>query len=981
MYKRLFLVFIPFFFAFVLNAQNRIITGTVTSSEDNLPLPGTTVTIQNTTTGTQTDLDGKYKIEVNTPNAVLVFNFIGMKEQKITIGISNTYNIVMKPDVVGIEEVVVTVPYGVQKRETFTGSLGLLQSDDMKKQRDESIDKMLQGAVAGVNSNTGSGQPGSKSEVRIRGIGSISASSEPLYVIDGIPVSSGPNDANSSTNILVTINPGDIESVSVLKDAAATSLYGSRASNGVIMITTKKGGNGKTNYSFSSQQGITTRVNSNLKILNSSEYLTIRKEEMQNAGYGANYISAELGSDSINTNWQKEVYRYGYIQKYDFSATGGNDKTNFFMSGSYNNEKGIVINTGIRKMSARMNVTHKANENLSFGTKITLANTFQQVPHDQMANSNEVYGSYSLAPNFAIKKNDSTYNFTNQTYNVVGMSNLDEITNTTNRLLANAFLEYKINKKLTFRTINGIDYINFSQFQYVSPETPDGSARNGIMTKGISTENTATTSNTIDYSTKIKDQHSFDFLGGYEVQYSKTDSTLISTSNFPSTSIRELSNGTNVEKIKTPETDWAIISYLSNLQYNFKGKYYFSGSYRRDGSSRFSGENRWSNFWSSGFSWRITDEEFMKQFTKVNSLRFHASYGTSGNSEVGNYASRYLFEYDHNYYNSPGGYPIQIGNNKLTWEKTKSADLGLEFRIFKKVAASLDLYHRTTSNLLLNVPISVTNGFDYQLQNVGAMVNKGIEFSVNIENLKTENFLWQTDFNIAMNHNEITELNKGNDIVDKSQIRRVGEAYNSFYLAEWAGVDAADGSAMWYDSNGNLTKDYAKARKIVAGNADPKFIFGLGNTFTYKRVSLSFSFYGKVGNKIYNNIDQILVSDGALTGINQSTKILDRWQKSGDITDVPKLVYSNSSNSNQPSTRYLENGSYLKLRSITLSYQVPEIIAKKAKVNGISFYIQGQNIWTWTRYSGIDPEQNSRGVSWFRYPNSRSVIGGVTITI
>ena len=981
MYKRLFLVFIPFFFAFVLNAQNRIITGTVISYEDNLPLPGTTVTIQNTTIGTQTDLDGKYKIEVNTPNAVLVFTFIGMKEQKITIGISNTYNVVMKPDVVGIEEVVVTVPYGVQKRETFTGSLGLLQSDDMKKQRDESIDKMLQGAVAGVNSNTGSGQPGSKSEVRIRGIGSISASSEPLYVIDGIPVSSGPNDANSSTNILATINPGDIESVSVLKDAAATSLYGSRASNGVIMITTKKGGNGKTNYSFSSQQGITTRVNSNLKVLNSSEYLSIRKEEMQNAGYGANYISAELGSDSINTNWQKEVYRYGYIQKYDFSATGGNDKTNFFMSGSYNNEKGVVINTGIRKMSARMNVTHKATENLSFGTKITLANTFQQVPHDQMTNSNEVYGSYSLAPNFAIKTNDSTYNFTNQTYNVVGINKLDEITNTTNRLLANAFLEYKINKKLTFRTINGIDYINFSQFQYVSPETPDGSSKNGLMTKGISTENTATTSNTINYSTKIKDQHSFDILGGYEVQYSKTDSTLVSTSNFPSTSIRELSNGTTVEKIKTPETDWAIISYLSNLQYNFKGKYYFSGSYRRDGSSRFSGENRWSNFWSSGFSWRITDEEFMKQFTKVNSLRFHASYGTSGNSEVGNYASRYLFEYDHNYNNSPGGYPIQIGNDKLTWEKTKSADLGLELRIFKKVAASLDLYHRTTSNLLLNVPISVTNGFEYQLQNVGAMVNKGIEFSVNTENLKTENFLWQTDFNIAMNHNEITELNQGNDIVDKSQIRRVGEAYNSFYLAEWAGVDAADGSAMWYDSNGNLTKDYAKARKIIAGNADPKFIFGLGNTFTYKRVSLSFSFYGKVGNKIYNNIDQILVSDGALTGINQSTKILDRWQKSGDITDVPKLVYSNSSNSNQPSTRYLENGSYLKLRSITLSYQVPEIIAKKAKVNGISFYIQGQNIWTWTRYSGIDPEQNTRGVSWFRYPNSRSVIGGVTITI
>jgi len=983
MFKRLLLFVIIISTALTVLGQNRTITGTVTSSDDKLPMPGVTVMIQNTTTGTQTDLDGNFKIELSTPTAVLVFSFIGMKQQKVTVGSSNSYNVILVPDLVGIEEVVVTVPYGVQKKETFTGTLGLMQADDMKKQREESIDKMLQGVVAGVVSNTGSGQPGSRSEILIRGIGSISASSEPLYVIDGIPVSSNANDANS--NILSTINPEDIESVTVLKDASATSLYGSRASNGVIMITTKKGTSGKTKFTFSSQQGITSRVNSNLKVLNSSQYLTIQKEELSNAGYSADYIKQNIGSDSINTNWQKQVYRYGYVQNYDFSATGGDDKTNFFMSGSYNDEKGIVINTGMRKLSGRINVTHKVNDKLSFGTKITMANTFQQVSHDQYSSSNEIYGSYSLAPNAAIKKNDSTYNFTylgKPFYNVVGINNLDNISNTTNRLFANAFVEYKLNKKLTIKSVNGLDYIDFTQNQYINALTPDGAGKNGVMIKGVSTQKTFTTSNTINYSTKFKELHSIDVVAGYEVQYSKNDSTMVGASNFPSSTIQVLNSGANLEKLQTPVTDWAMISYLSNLQYNYKGKYYFSGSYRRDGSSRFLNANRWSNFWSSGFSWRVSDEAFMKSLTKINSLRLHTSYGTSGNSELGSpYAARYLFEYDHNYNNMPGGYPVQIGNDKLTWEKNKNADLGLEFRIFKKIAGSIDVYNRNTSNLLLNVPISATNGFANQLQNVGAMVNKGIEFSITTENVTTEHFSWTTDFNIAHNHNEITALYQGNDIIQTINIRRVGQSYSSFYLPDWAGVSVADGSPMWYDANGNITKDYSKARSIIAGNADPKFIFGLGNTLTYKKLKFSFSFYGKYGNKIYDNIDQIMVSDGALTNINQSTKLLNAWQKPGDVTDVPKLIYNNASNSNQPSTRYLVDGSYLKLRNVTLSYQLSDKIANKVKVNGISIYIQGQNLWTWTRYPGIDPEQITRGVSWFRYPNSRSIIGGITVTL
>lgn len=962
-------------------AQGRYVTGTVTSSEDKLPIPGVTVVIEGTSSGVVSDVEGQYKIEVKPEHEVLVFSFVGMKTQKKAIGTGVVIDVVLDPDIVGIEEIVVTVPYGVQKKESFTGTMGLMQAGDINKRADASIDKMLQGAVAGVASNTSSGQPGSKSEVRIRGIGSINASSEPLYVIDGIPVSSGPNDANGSANILSTLNPNDIEAVSVLKDAAATSLYGSRASNGVIMITTKKGADGKTSYAFSTQQGVMSKTNSRLKMLNTEQFLELKRESMQNANYDSAAIADAVEGDTVNTNWLDEAFGLGYTQNYELSASGGNEKTSFYVSGSFKNDKGIVINTGLRRMTGRVNVQHKATDKVMFGTKVMLANTLQQIPHDLMSSSNEITGAYTLAPNIPVMKNDSTYYFDNNTFNLVGISELDKNTNTTNRAMASGFVEYKPVKKITLKSINSIDFIDFRQENYASPLTPDGLAKNGVLMEGKSQEKTITSSNTAAYDTKIGEWHSLNAVLGYEVQYSRNDSMLVGTNNFPSTEKSPLNTGTNIEKLKSPSSDWAIVSYLSNLQYNFRGRYYISFSIRRDGSSRFSAENRWSNFWSSGLSWRVSDEQFMKGAKSINSLRLRASYGTSGNSEVGNYASSHLFEYDHNYNGDPGGYPVQLGNPNLTWEKNNNADVGVEFRIFERIAGSVDVYHRRTWDLLLNVPISATNGFDYQLRNVGEMVNKGVELTLSTQNIKTQHFTWQTDFNISSNKNEVTKLYEGQDIIYKSQIRREGEAFNTFYLADWAGVNPADGSPMWYDSAGNITKEYSNAQKVLAGSADPKFITGLGNTFTYKNVSFSFSFYCKYGNKVYNNTDEILVSDGAFTSYNQSLHAMERWQKPGDKTDVPKLVYNNPSNSNQTSTRYLVDGSYVKLKDVMLSYSLPSKFVKKMKIASATVFVQGQNLWTWTRFEGIDPEQNIRGVSWFRYPNCRTVLGGLSITL
>jgi len=984
MFRKFLLVFFSSLIGITLSAQNRTLSGTVISSEDNLPLPGVTVVVENTTVGTATDIDGKFSIPYKPEYKVLIITFVGMKTQRLIISNSDVYNVVLHPDVVGIEEVVVTVPYGVQKKETFTGSLGLVQSDQLDKQVDASIDKMLQGAVAGIVSTSGSGQPGSQSEVRIRGIGSMNASSDPLYVIDGIPVSPSSSDPSGmgNINILATLNPSDIESVSVLKDASATSLYGSRASNGVIMITTKKGAaNKKTSFSFSTQQGISTAVNSNLTLCNSSQYIQLRKEAIANAGSAG--LSIPLGDTTTNTNWLKKVFGYGYTQNYEFSANGGNDKTSFFVSGSYKDEKGIVINTSLRRMTGRVNLSHKANDKLTFGTNITMANTFQHIPHGQNTSANEVVGAYLLAPNIPVFNSNGSYNFgtSSPIYNVIGISNLDNLTNNTNRLLANGSIEYKFNQDFKFKSLNGLDYIDLTQNQFINPLTPDGMAIKGLMIQSNIHQNTVTSSNIFSYDKKINEVHSINVLVGYEMQYYQNDSISAGASNFPSSTDRTLSDGTNLAQLGTFHSDWALESFLSNLQYNYKGKYYFSGSFRRDGSSRFSNQERWSNFWSAGFSWRISDEDFMKQFRNINSLRFHTSYGTSGNSEVGNYASQYLFAYNHNYNNQPGGYPIQMGNPDLTWEKNNNADAGLDFRVYERFSGSIDVYDRKTYNLLMNVPISATNGFSYELGNAGEMVNKGLEVTLSSQNIKDKAVSWNTDFNIALNRNQITKLNGGQDVIYASQIRSVGSDFNTFYLPQWAGVDPADGSPLWYDAKGNVTKNYANARYIKAGNADPKFVTSLTNTFKYKKLSLTISLYCSYGNKIYDNIEQNLMSDGAIGNYNQSTRELNSWQKPGDITDVPKIVYNNSSNSNQASTRYLYDGSYIRLKNVMLSYVLPERWTSKLKLTDMSVYVQGQNLWTWTRFPGIDPEQNIRGVAKFNYPNSRTVLGGLSITL
>lgn len=963
-------------FLFDASAQ-RTITGTVYSTDDGLTIPSATIQEAGRNHGTISGLDGTFSLDLSDSASHIIVSFIGMHTEKVELKDQTVFEIRLSPEILNLEEVQIAVPYSNQKKGSFTGAVGVIRRTELEQNATKSIDQLMQGSIAGVVSTNSSGQPGAASEIRIRGIGSINASSEPLYVIDGVPLASASQSSLSpSSNQLASINPSDIESITVLKDAAASSLYGSRASNGVIMITTKKGKSGKTNFNFNTSHSISYRANASFKMMNAAEYTEWQRQSMLNAGYSETQIALEQASSGSDTDWFGEVYRPAYAQTYQLSASGGNSKTLFFSSIGWQNEEGIVINTDFRKFSSRMNIDHEVNDKLNIGIKLSPVYSFQNSTPPSSDVANPVTGAYLLKPTDAIE-GISGFNFENNIYNVIGISELDVNQNKSFRFIGNALLSYNFSKKFVLKSVFGTDYLRFDEFKFQHPETPDGALVNG---RGISAgveKTELTTSNTLTFKDSVKNGE-LTAIAGYEVQTSNSEFSQMVASNYADTRVKSLNAASTPESATNYSKGWTILSYISNLQYNLRGKYYFSASFRRDGSSKFK-NNQFGNFWSTGFSWRLSDESFFTGLDFVNSLKIRASYGTSGNSEVDEYASRFLYGYGYNYNSNPGIAPLQMGNDDLTWEKNNNADLGVDFRLFNRIQASAEVYYRRTWDLLLNRPVSAANGFSYQMQNVGEMKNYGFEMSIAADILKRKSFAWQADANFMTNENRVLKLYEGQDIVKGAKIAREGEPYNSFYLAEWAGVNPADGSAIWLDDNGNLTDQYEEARRIVTGNADPSFVLSFNNTVRYKRVTALVAFYLSYGNQIYNNTAEAIISDGAFK-YNQTADALQYWKSPGDETSVPKPVYNNTSNSNETSTRFLEDASFLRLKEISLSYKVSPKVCNKTKLSSAQIFAKASNLWTLTNYSGLDPEQNIRGVDFFSYPKAVSVLLGLNMS-
>lgn len=1004
-------VFIVFFALLALqlaNAQTRLIKGTVTSKDDGMGIPGVSVVVEGQTSiGVTTDLDGNYQLNVPQGAKNLLFSFVGMKQVSLPIS-GAVINAVMESDKVELDEVVV-VGYGTTKRSTFTGAATNVKAEKITAVPVTSVEKALQGAAPGLLSKSNSGQPGSASTVIVRGIGSITAGTTPLYIVDGIPVITGDFSQNSTStdnsslhNALANISSSDIESVTVLKDASATSIYGARAANGVVLITTKSGKQGKSVIKFSQQTGFSSRANKNFKVLNTAQYMELSIEAWKNQGRDDAYINGQIASlypvkDATvtdvrdpkryyDTDWVKQAYKDNApAQQWEISASGGNEKTNFYTSLSYFAQDGIVIGSNMERYSGRLNVNHKASDKLSLGMSSMFSVTDQGTPLTTSAYySSPIAGSVFTPPTNPAKNADGTWYDAivgNNGVNFAAVYDYNDVNSRANRSISSFYAQYEFIPGLRFKTATGLDFLNFNELDYDDPRSRGNTAFGiGRATGGSANALNWTNTNTLTYEKSFNEVHNFDIMLGEEATAYTYSSLQASSENFASFNLRQIDSGAKPVTASGSSSEYKFLSYFARANYNYQGKYYLTGSFRRDGSSRFGEDNKYANFYSVGTSWRISEEAFIKDnYAFINNLQLRASYGTTGNSSIGYYASLGLYSFDIAYGTNPGSRPSQIANPDLKWERSKNANIGLDFKVFGRVTGTIEVYHKTTSDLLLNTPLSSTTGFLTTLKNIGEMVNKGIELQLNADLVKVGDFTWAVEGNATVNRNEVTKLYQGLPIGDGFLTIEEGKSLKTFYLKQWAGVNPADGRPMWYDANGAITFDYSLAARDYSGTALPKVYGGLGTSVSYKGLSLSASFFYQYGNKIYENPFRILQGDGAFANFNQMEAAMDRWQQPGDITDVPIRIHQNSQGGNNASTRWLRDGSFIRLKNVTLSYDLPKSIVSKAKLGSVRLFAQGQNLWT-TKYEGMDPEQDNDGDTWFQYPNAKTYTFGLDLT-
>ncbi len=976
-------------------AQDIQITGNVTSQDDGSALPGVSVTVKGTTSGTSTNIDGNYSLRAPS-DATLVFSFVGMVTQEIAVNGQAVINVSMETELALMDEVIV-VGYNAMTRASFVGSSSVVKSEEIANRPVSSFDKSLQGMATGLLTSTQSGTPGSSTDVIIRGIGSINASTDPLYIVDGVPVASSDLYAYRfyTTNPLASLEPSDIESINVLKDASATSIYGARASNGVVVITTKKGKEGKAVFNFNAQVGKASRVTDNFEVLNTEEYKELIYEQWVNSGVSPDVAYADIEEmGDIETNWPDEVFRSAWDQKYSLSARGGSEKTTFFISGNYRDQEGIVIGSSMKRYSARANIDHKVGDRIQLGFNSTAVYSDIKGGAGEGYFADPVTSCFFVPPIYPVRNDDGTYYQDipeNLNYNPVSSALVDKNGSDQKRYLGNAYVEIELIDGLKYKFNGGADYFLMGENLYWSPLTPSGEGYSGYSEYASIERFNWITTNTLTYK-KIFDVHSVDILIGQEAQKLNEFSTATASSNFPSERFVTLVNAAEPLTANTSQEGASLASFFSSINYSYDNRYYIGLSGRRDGSSRFGANNRWANFGSVGVSWRVSQESFMAGLTVIDDLKLRASYGTSGNQEIlaydvnnNPYADYYpslgLYQFGQDYNGQPGSGLAQLANPDLKWEKNETMNIGLDFVIFSgRLQATVEYYIKNTNDLLLLVPVSSTTGLRSVMMNVGAMQNKGIEFNVNGIIVDRE-FKWKATLNMSFNKNEVTALYNDEPIYDGTTRQRaeIGHPYRTFYLERWAGVNPADGSAMWLDEDGNPVMNYGDADKVLLDNhADPDFFGNFSSTFSYNGIDLSVQFYGIYGNSIFNNSDRYLSSDGGGTA-NVDRRQLDRWQEPGDITEVPKRI-DGASWSNKNSTRHLEDGSYLKFKNITLSYNLPKNWLQTIKVSGLRIYLSGENLYTWTKFSGWDPESSLDGTSWFKYPNAKTYSIGIDLT-
>ncbi len=960
-------------------AQNKTIKGRVTE-DGKKPLSNASIIVKGTTVASKTNEEGFYSITIPANGKVLKFSSLNFEDQEVNIGSKSEINVILVNTVSDLQQVIVT-GYGTTKKATNTGSIATVKAADIENLPFSSVDKALQGKVAGLQSVASSGQPGASQAILIRGASSISASNSPLWVVDGVPINAGDASRLQTTgNLLSTLNPNDIESISVLKDAASQSIYGSRAANGVIVVTTKKGKSGKTKFRFDTELGNSdvAYVNEKYKPLDANEFINITRDGLVNAGASAAQTTSILNSlgqgNGINFNWFDNIMRVGQQKQYNLSAEGGNDKTTFFLSGGHFAQEGTSINSQLKRNNVNVRITNKATDKLTIGFNLNAGNVSQRAPLNGGAFGNPLLSSYFLLPTYSAYKPDGTYNYVlnGGLHNTVALSEMDKrfLRQTSVRGSVNG--EYKILDNLKFKSVYGIDYNALEEDQYNNPLHGDGLASNGrafsyytryfnyVWTNTLDLQQNITRNGDLSSSTQI----------GYEAQKSAGYFSSLQAQQFPpSLSLTYPASGASPTTASATISEYTFESQFASTNLNYKNRFVLSGSFRRDGSSRFSAKNRYGNFWALGATWNIDREEFMVNNKIFDQLKLRGSYGVNGNAGIGNYDAPALYGFGFNYNQLPGSAPTNVGDENLTWELNKPMNIGLDFSVLKnRVNVTVDYYIRKSENLLLSVPLSNTSGFGSATRNIGSMENKGLELSLNIIPVQTKDFRWDVDFNFSNNKNKITSLPNKADILSGNFIIREGQSLNTFFLREWAGVDRSTGDPLWYttDKHQASSNIYPGASaRILAGQALPKFFGSLTNALTYKGFNLSAQLYYNFGNQVFDTWRGYYLGSGFGASFNKVKRQLDAWQKPGDITTVPKYVYNGNKNFNAGSTYNLNDGSFVRVRDIQFGYTLPKAYTEKLKIGSANFYVRGTNLFTWVKDENLpfDPEQGTGSAS------------------
>lgn len=1001
-------------------AQSKQISGRVTDQKDGSALPGVTVKVKGSNTGTVTTPDGSYKLEVPAQGASLVFSFVGYNDQEITVGNQTTINVVLSTGNKDLSEVVV-VGYGTQNKRDLTGAVSKISGKEVENQPIVSFESAIQGKSPGVVIESGSGKVGQGIKVRIRGTSSISASSQPLYVVDGMPVNSTSNTDinNDPTNPMADINPNDIESIDVLKDASAAAIYGARGSNGVIIITTKKGRAGeKTKIELNASTGW-GKPTTKRGFLNAKDYVALLEERATNDGktafatkddsftgepfpteaeaiaffkdeVDADMTDLALGKDIHNlgysTDWEKASFRDpAHTQQLDLSASGGTDKTKFYVSGFYNSQEAVVINNKFVRYGGRLNLEHTASDKVSFGMNLNVSRSqLDRVSNDNVFSTpSQLVAQAPISPLY-----DETGGINNSTLYPNGLYDAQYNSNkqVTFRTLGNVFMNYKILPSLSFRSELGADISSLTEDQYIGVLASDAIGK-GSGSSNYIQDVSLNTNNYFTFTPKLGEDHSLSVTAGMSYLQNDYSTTQVAGELFPSDIIKKLTAAASITFGSSTAQRYTFLSYFGRANYAYKDKYLASVSVRSDGSSRFGPNNRYGVFPAGSLGWVISQEDFLKDNKTLNFLKLRVSYGTTGNAEIGE--NRYLTLLEPTSYPQLPGYrPRQMGNPDLKWEKTKQFDLGLEFALFNnRLSGEVDYYNKQTSDLLLEANLPYTTGYDFQYLNIGNMENKGVEILLNSVNIDTRNFKWNTSLNVSYNKNKVKDI-KGQIIESPNGEQRAveGEPIGVFYMAKFAGVDPETGDALYIDGSGKPNADFSQAQRMVVGKSTPDWTGGLTNTFSGYGFDLSLFFSFVQGNSIYNRAG-IYQDNGFAGGYdNQLSDVLNRWQKPGDITNVPRLAYYYADGgAYTENSRWIYDGSYIRLKTVTLGYTLPKSVINTLKISSLRVYVAGYNLWTKTKYFG-DPEINSDvlgniagGIDYYTVPQAKQITVGLNV--